>query len=164
VTVTLTVNGQEHAIDAGPMTPLATVLRERLGLTGTKLGCGEGFCGSCLVLVDGEPLASCLLPIGLVGDRRVTTIEGLADDALSLTPLQQALKDHDAVQCGMCFPGMIMTLTDLLRRRPQPDAPSIRDELTGNICRCTGYERIIEAVLSLRAGESAPRAAEPTLP
>jgi aerobic carbon-monoxide dehydrogenase small subunit len=148
VAITLRVNDQEYAVDAGPMTPLVTVLREQLGLTGTKMACGEGFCGSCLVRVDGEPLASCLLPIGLVGDRPVQTIEALAPDAANLTPLQQALKDHDAVQCGMCFPGMIMTLTDLLRRHPQPDAATVRDELTGNICRCTGYELIIEAAVA----------------
>ena len=149
--IRLRINGLEQRVDAAPMTPLAVVLREQLGLTGTKLACGEGFCGSCLVRVDGEPLASCLLPIGLVGDRAVQTIEAVAPDAEKLSGLQQAFKDHDVVQCGMCFPGMVMTLSDLLERDPDADAAAIRRELTGNICRCTGYERIIAAALAAEA-------------
>lgn len=144
----LIVNDQLCSVDAPPLTPLVTVLRDELGLTGTKQACGEGFCGSCLVRVDGRPMASCLLPLGLVGERRVHTIEALAPGQSELTPIQQALKEHDAVQCGMCFPGMVMTLADLLARDPQPDARTVRSELTGNICRCTGYERIIEATLA----------------
>jgi aerobic carbon-monoxide dehydrogenase small subunit len=148
VTESLRINDRDYVVDAGPMTPLATVLREQLGLTGTKVACSEGFCGSCLVRVAGEPVASCLLPVGLVGNRPIQTIEAVAPDAGHLTPVQQALKDHDVVQCGMCFPGMIMTLSDLLQRRPDADAGAIRRELTGNLCRCTGYELIIGAALA----------------
>jgi carbon-monoxide dehydrogenase small subunit len=150
--LSLTVNGEARAVDAPPLAPLASVLRDQLALTGTKVACGEGFCGSCLVWVDGEPLASCLLPIGLVGERAIVTIEGMAPGSQSLTPLQQALKDHDAVQCGMCFPGMVMTLTHLLERVSAPAPEAVRESLTGNICRCTGYERIVEATVELGRG------------
>lgn len=147
MSLTIHVNGEARVVDAAPMTSLAVVLREQLALTGTKLACAEGFCGSCLVRVDEVPVASCLLPVGLLGERRVQTIEAVAPPGARLTSLQQALKDHDAVQCGMCFPGMIMTLSHLLEREPLPAAETVRAELTGNICRCTGYERIVQAAL-----------------
>lgn len=157
MSLTIHVNGEPHVLDISPLTPLARVLREQLALTGTKVACGEGFCGSCLVRVDGLPLASCLLPVGLLGDRPVQTIEALAGDGDRLTPLQQALKDHDAVQCGMCFPGMVMTLSHLLERDADPDAQAVREALTGNICRCTGYERIVQAALDAGRAEEAQR-------
>ena len=146
--VTIRVNGEERRVDAPPMTALATVLRDGIGLTGTKLVCGEGFCGACLVELDGEAVPSCLVPVGLLDGRAVRTVEGRTRPGAALDPVQQALKDADAVQCGMCFPGMITALHALLRRNPEPSADDVRAHLSGNICRCTGYERIVEAALS----------------
>jgi carbon-monoxide dehydrogenase small subunit len=150
--IAFTVNGQERTVDAPPLTPLSTVLRERLHLTGTKVACEEGFCGACTVLVDDEPAASCLVPIALVAGHCVRTVESLAAGA-ELSPLQAALQANDAVQCGMCFPGVLMSLTALLARDPAPGEEAVREALVGNICRCTGYERIVEAALA--AGEEA---------
>ena len=150
--IAFTVNGQERTVDAPPLTPLSTVLRERLHLTGTKVACEEGFCGACTVLVDDEPAASCLVPIALVAGRCVRTVESLAAGA-ELSPLQAALQANDAVQCGMCFPGVLMSLTALLAADPAPGEEAVREALVGNICRCTGYEAIVEAALT--AGEAA---------
>lgn len=160
MSVTITVNGREQTSQAGPMTPLARVLREEFFLTGTKVACGEGFCGSCTVLLDGAPVAACLLPLGLAEGRAVRTVEGLAPASGSgteaaLAPLQKAFLDQDVVQCGMCFPGILMALTPLFERNHAPTEAELRAALTGNICRCTGYEQIISAALSLRDG--APR-------
>jgi aerobic carbon-monoxide dehydrogenase small subunit len=154
---TFTLNGRERTVDAPPLTPLAAVLRERLDLTGTKVACEEGFCGACTVLVDDEPATSCLLPLAHVEGRSVRTVESLATrDGLS--PLQEAMKANDAVQCGMCFPGVLMALTALLECDPAPDDAAVRTALVGNVCRCTGYERIVEAALA-SAGTSAGAAA-----
>jgi carbon-monoxide dehydrogenase small subunit len=142
------LNGRRRAVDAAPLTPLATVLRESLNLTGTKVACEEGFCGACTVLVDDEPAASCLVPIAHVEGRAVRTVESLAAGD-ELSPLQEAMKTVDVVQCGMCFPGVLMSLTALLDRDPQPDDAAVRAALVGNICRCTGYERIVEAALEV---------------
>lgn len=141
------VNGEPRRVHAEAMTPLLTVLREELHLTGAKLSCGEGFCGACTVLLDGAPVAACLMPVGLVGAREVRTVESLAPGNSSLSPLQRAMRDNDAVQCGMCFPGMVMRLTALLEGEPAPSADRVREALVGNICRCTGYERIVAAAL-----------------
>ncbi|WP_033294937.1 (2Fe-2S)-binding protein [Amycolatopsis jejuensis] len=138
----LIVNGVERTVHAPPMTALGAVLRDELALTGTKLVCGEGFCGACLVEVDDAAVPSCQVPIGLLDGRQVRTIEGY----VPLSPVQQAFKDNDAVQCGMCFPGMAISLTALLRENPQPSEEDVRAHLSGNICRCTGYQRIVEAV------------------
>jgi aerobic carbon-monoxide dehydrogenase small subunit len=148
--IAFTVNGQERTVDAPPLTPLSTVLRERLHLTGTKVACEEGFCGACTVLVDDEPAASCLVPVAHVAGRSVRTVESLAAGA-ELSPLQAALQANDAVQCGMCFPGVLMSLTALLARDPAPGEEAVREALVGNICRCTGYEQIVEAAVA--AGE-----------
>jgi aerobic carbon-monoxide dehydrogenase small subunit len=142
------LNGRPRTVDAAPLTPLATVLREGLNLTGTKVACEEGFCGACTVLVDDAPAASCLMPIAHVEGRSVRTVESLAAGD-ELSPLQQAMKAADAVQCGMCFPGVLMSLTALLERDPDPDDAAVRTALVGNICRCTGYERIVEAALAV---------------
>ncbi|WP_022728855.1 (2Fe-2S)-binding protein [Fodinicurvata sediminis] len=157
MTVTFTLNGRETRAQADAMTPLARVLREELFLTGTKIACGEGFCGACTVLLDGAPAAACLLPLGLAEGREVRTVEGLAPasgggggDEAPLAPLQQAFLDQDVVQCGMCFPGILMALTPLFERNQTPTEDELRAALTGNICRCTGYEQIISAALSLR--------------
>lgn len=143
----INVNGERRAVHADPMTPLTTVLREEMHLTGTKLSCGEGFCGACTVLLDGTPTMSCLMPVGLVGERAVLTIEGLAPAGSDLVPVQRAMLDNDAVQCGMCFPGMVLTLAALLQQNDSPSEDMIREALVGNICRCTGYQRIVAAAL-----------------
>lgn len=145
--IEIELNGRPLTVEAEPLTPLATVLREQLQLTGTKVACGEGFCGACTVLVDQAPVVSCLLPVAHVAGHAVRTIEGIAVGE-TLSPLQQALKDVDAVQCGMCFPGMIMSLTALLEREPNPDDAGVREALVGNVCRCTGYEQIVSGVLA----------------
>jgi carbon-monoxide dehydrogenase small subunit len=146
MTITLKVNGELHHIHGDPLTPLVDVLRNNLFLTGTKGVCGEGFCGACMVHIDGVPTASCLCPVALVGGREVTTIEGIATDGAP-NLVQQAFEDLDAVQCGMCFPGMVMTLTAYVDENPGADRAAVKAALTGNVCRCTGYERIVDAAL-----------------
>jgi len=142
------LNDRSTRVDVAPMASLASVLREQLALPGTKVACGEGFCGSCTVLVDEQPVAACLLPVVHAAGRSVRTVEGLASFG-RLSPIQQVLEDADAVQCGMCFPGIVMSLTALLERTPRPTKPQIHEALVGNICRCTGYERVVTAVLQL---------------
>ncbi len=148
--IELTLNGDTITLEIDPRTPLLDVLRDRQRLTGAKAVCREGFCGACTVHIDGEAVPSCLRPIGLLHGCSIVTIEGLASPG-TLNRVQQAFIDHDVVQCGMCFPGMVMTLTDFLAREPNPDRDQIKASLVGNICRCTGYERIIDAVLSIHA-------------
>lgn len=148
--IELTLNGETVTLEIDPRTPLLDVLRDRQRLTGAKAVCREGFCGACTVHIDGEAVPSCLRPIGLLYGCSIVTVEGLAPPG-TLNRVQQALIDHDVVQCGMCFPGMVMTLTDFLDREPNPDRDQIKASLVGNICRCTGYERIIDAVLSINA-------------
>jgi carbon-monoxide dehydrogenase small subunit len=148
--IELTLNGETITLEIDPRTPLLDVLRDRQRLTGAKAVCREGFCGACTVHIDGEAMPSCLRPIGLLHGCSVVTIEGLASPG-TLNRVQQAFIDHDVVQCGMCFPGMVMTLTHFLDREPNPDRDQIKASLVGNICRCTGYERIIDAVLSIHA-------------
>jgi len=125
---------------------LLHALRDKLGFTGTKNGCEAGECGACTVLVDGEPMNSCLVLAVELNGREITTVEGLAEDG-KLTPLQQAFADLNAVQCGYCTPGMLMSATALLKRNPHPSQVDIQGALIGNLCRCTGYQRIIDAVL-----------------
>jgi aerobic carbon-monoxide dehydrogenase small subunit len=148
VAVELTVNGVPRTTRAAPLTALARVLREELYLTGTKTACSEGFCGSCTVLVDDAPAVSCLLPVGMVAGRAVRTVESLTAPDVGLTPLQHAMQHGDAVQCGMCFPGILMSLTALLERGGRPSEAEARAALVGNICGYTGYERIVAAALS----------------
>jgi aerobic carbon-monoxide dehydrogenase small subunit len=146
VTTSLTVNAVRYEVAAAPMTPLVQVLREDLGLTGTKVGCSEGRCGACSVLLDGRPTLSCLLPVGLAETGDITTIEGLGSDA-ELTALQEALLDAGGVQCGICTPGVVMTLTAFLEANPAAGECEVREALSGNLCRCTGYEAIVDAAL-----------------
>ena len=148
MTVTFTVNGQARAFDGDPRVPLIDVLRDRLRLTGAKAVCREGFCGACTVLIDGQAVPACLRPVGLLQGAEITTVEGLATPD-TLNPVQQAFIAHDVVQCGMCFPGMVVTLTDLLARNTAPSRDDVKAALSGNMCRCTGYERIVDAVMSL---------------
>lgn len=149
MSIRINVNDDERDFDGEMLTPLLDVLRDSFFLTGTKNVCREGFCGACMVHVDGVPMVSCLIPVGLVENRRIVTIEGLGRDG-RLSPLQQALEDLDAVQCGMCFPGMIMSLTAFLEKNSTATRQDVKRSLSGNICRCTGYERIIDAALALR--------------
>jgi aerobic carbon-monoxide dehydrogenase small subunit len=158
--VTLTVNGSPRELIARPSTTLLHALRENLGLTGTKRGCAQGACGSCAVLLDGEPVVSCLVPVVTVDGAEVTTVEGLARADGGLSPLQQAFVDNFAQQCGFCTPGMLMSSCALLRRNPAPTRDEVNEGLSGNVCRCTGYEPIVAAVL-----DAAERTAEtPSLP
>lgn len=145
ITVTFTLNGRPTALAVTPLTSLRTALREHLHLHATKAGCGQGGCGSCTVLLDGEPVLSCLMPLATVEGVSVTTLEGLGSNGM-LHPLQAAFHDHFAAQCGYCSPGMILAAKALLDRNPQPSREDIARALSGNMCRCTGYRPIIEAV------------------
>ncbi len=144
--VSLTVNGDAHELAVRPYERLLDVLRDQLGLTGTKEGCGEGECGACTVIMDGAPVNACLVLAPQAQGADIVTIEGLADDG-RLSLLQQNFVDFGAVQCGFCSPGMIMTAKALLDENPSPTEPEVRDALAGNLCRCTGYEKIVDAVL-----------------
>jgi carbon-monoxide dehydrogenase small subunit len=142
----LTVNGVSRtADDVWPGESLLFTLRERLGLPGTKNACEQGECGSCTVLMDGEPVCSCLVAAPQAQGRELVTVEGLAAGD-ELHPVQQAFVDAGAVQCGFCTPGLIVTVADLVRRRPDASDAEIREALAGNLCRCTGYEKILDAV------------------
>src|SRR5271170_2701641 len=155
VQVSFEVNGQAATLEAHPMERLLDVLRERLKLTGTKEGCGEGECGACAVEMDGELVNSCLVPALQANGAKIRTIEGVEVHG-SLHAVQQAFIAHGGAQCGICKPGMILAAVNLLARHPQPDAAQIRDGLSGNLCRCTGYMKIFESVLAaVRTGETA---------
>ncbi len=145
ITVTFKLNGRTTALAVEPLTTLRTALREHLHLHATKAGCGQGGCGSCTVLVDGEPMLACLLPLALVEGRSVTTLEGIGTPA-HLHPLQEAFYEHFAAQCGYCTSGMILSAKALLDQNPQPSREEVAAALCGNLCRCTGYLPIIEAV------------------
>lgn len=147
MTTILQVNGEERHSASDPLTPLVDVLRDELFLTGAKAVCREGFCGACTVMLDGRPVVSCLMPLGLAAGCDVRTVESLAPDDV-LSPLQRALEQHDAVQCGMCFPGMVISLTAFFASHPNPSRNDVKAALSGNICRCTGYERIVDAAMS----------------
>lgn len=143
--LTLTVNGQVRELDAAPDRRVVDLLREELGLTGVKEGCGSGECGACTILVDGVARLACLLLAAQLPGREIITIEGLAQNG-QLHPLQQAFIEYGAVQCGFCSPGMILAAVALLRRNPTPSREDIRSGLSGNLCRCTGYHMIVDAV------------------
>jgi carbon-monoxide dehydrogenase small subunit len=143
--VELTVNGERHELAVKPRNSLLEVLRERIGLTGTKQGCEQGACGVCTVLLDGRPVLGCLTLAVECDGGHVQTVEGLAQGAL-LSPVQQAFLDQGAVQCGYCTAGMLMSATALLARNPAPSVAEIKKALEGNICRCTGYNAIVAAV------------------
>ncbi len=142
-----TLNGKVVSSDVGGTRRLLDVLREDLHLTGTKEGCGEGECGACSVLIDGEVVDSCLIAVGQVEGRTVTTVEGLADGG-RLTALQQAFIEHGAAQCGICTPGMLLAAHALLQQSKRLSADDVREGLAGNLCRCTGYTKIIDAVVA----------------
>ena len=144
----LSVNGERHEIDVPPNTTLLSVLRDDLNLTGTRYGCGRGQCGACYVIADGRAVASCLLTADQAARMEITTVEGLADGK-TLHPVQQAFVENDAMQCGYCTSGMVISAAALLGRDPSPDEISIRDALAGNLCRCGVYGRAIQAVLQV---------------
>ena len=148
--VNLRVNGVGQAFIARPGTTLLLALREQLGLTGAKRGCAQGACGSCTVLLDGQPVVSCLVPAVTVDGAEVATIEGLADGQV-LSDVQQAFLDGFATQCGFCTPGMIMSAEALLDRNPDPTRDEVNEAISGNVCRCTGYEPIVSAILDAAA-------------
>ncbi|HEY7044072.1 MAG TPA: (2Fe-2S)-binding protein [Nocardioidaceae bacterium] len=144
--ITATVNGEIHqADDVWEGESLLYVLRERMGLPGSKNACEQGECGSCTIYLDGLPVCACLVAAGQAQDREIVTVEGLAE-VDDLHPIQQAFIEAGAVQCGFCTPGLIVQTHDLLQRDPEPDDAEIREALAGNLCRCTGYEKILDAV------------------
>jgi aerobic-type carbon monoxide dehydrogenase small subunit (CoxS/CutS family) len=143
--VKLTINGRTHEADVEPRTLLSDFIRHAAGLTGTKVGCEHGVCGACTVQLDGEPVRSCLMLAIQADGRAVRTIEGLAEDGAPLHPLQEAFREHHALQCGFCTAGILMTLDAFLRERPEPSEQEVREALAGNLCRCTGYSAMIEA-------------------
>lgn len=143
----MTVNGQQHDVDVAPGTPLLSVLRNTLGLTGSRFGCGQGVCGACYVLADGRAVASCTLSIDDAAKRNIVTIEGLARDG-ELHRVQRAFIEHDAMQCGYCTSGMIIAAVALLQRSPAPTEDEVREALAPHLCRCGVYQRAIVAVRS----------------
>jgi carbon-monoxide dehydrogenase small subunit len=149
VDIALEVNGRPFALRVPANQLLVDTLRYELGLTGTKEGCGVGVCGACTVLCDGEMVSSCLFLAAKADGRSITTIEGLAADSGRLTPLQDAFIESGAIQCGICTPGQVMAASALLATNPTPTEAETRDWLMGNLCRCTGYYKIVEAVLAV---------------
>jgi aerobic-type carbon monoxide dehydrogenase small subunit (CoxS/CutS family) len=153
--IRLTVNGTAHRLEVEDRWTLNEVLRDQLALTGSKIGCNRGECGACTVLVDGEPTYSCSTLAVWMDGRAIETVEGLEQDD-ELTPLQQAFIDHDAAQCGFCTPGQLMAATALLERNARPNADEVREALVGNLCRCSNYNAIVEAVLATAGTGGAP--------
>jgi len=150
--LSLSVNGEMREIAIEPNRTLLDVIRDDLGLTGTKQGCGTGECGACTVLLDGEPVNACMMLALQANGRGVTTIEGLSKEG-GIHPIQEAFIQHGAVQCGFCTPGMILATKALLDKNPHPREIEVREALIGNLCRCTGYQKIVEAVGSLASAE-----------
>lgn len=145
IDITLRINGETHELSVAPTDTVLDLLRRRLGMTGTNMDCGMGICGACTVLLDGQPISSCLLLAVQADGGEIRTVEGLEKDG-RLTPLQDAFLRCGAVQCGYCTPGFLMTATALLEENPTPTRDEIVDALKGNLCRCTGYKKIVEAV------------------
>jgi carbon-monoxide dehydrogenase small subunit len=157
VMIRMTVNGEERAVTVWPMARLLDVLREELELTGTKEGCGEGECGACSVMLDGRLTNSCLVPALQADGVTITTIEGVAGAGDKLNAVQAAFLERGGAQCGICTPGMILASMSLLAEHPQPTEAEVRTALAGNLCRCTGYMRIFEAVLTACQEEGSAR-------
>ncbi len=154
--VTLTVNGTVRSASLPDRKTLADLLRQDLGLTGTHLGCETGLCGACTILLDGRAVRSCLMLAVQAEGHSIITVEGLAPSATELHPLQQAFCDEHALQCGFCTPGLLTTLVEFLHDVPDPSAAEIREAISGNLCRCTGYDTIVKATLSAAARMRAP--------
>jgi carbon-monoxide dehydrogenase small subunit len=155
----LTVNGREYVREAEPRLLLCDFLRHDLGLTGTHVGCEQGVCGACTVLLDGQPIRSCIMLAVQAHGRSLTTVEGLAaaapDGSLQLHPLQEAFWQAHGLQCGFCTPGFLMTLIPFLAENPDPTEQEVREAISGNLCRCTGYQNIVDAVLLAAQGATA---------
>ncbi len=152
IKLSITVNGKKHALKIAPNLRLLDILRDELRLTGTKEGCGVGECGACTVILNGRVANSCMVLAGQCDGSEITTIEGLSTKG-KLHPLQQSFIDHGAVQCGFCIPGMIMSAKALLDEKPRPTEEEIRTAIAGNLCRCTGYEQIVEAIKTVAEGK-----------
>lgn len=150
--ITLEVNREQHGLEVDPSETLLTVLRDKLGLTGSKCGCNQGVCGACTVLIDGEAMRACISLAANCSGRSIVTIEGMSVDGVP-SRLQQAFVDAGAVQCGFCTPGMVISAHALLAENPKPSVAEIRNGLSGNLCRCTGYRRIVDAVMIAGAGD-----------
>ena len=161
--IILTVNDDEHMLVVEQNALLINVLRDELGLTGSKYGCGTGQCGACTVLIDGEPALACVTLAVACDGKEIVTIEGVAGPNGDLHPIQEAFLDENAVQCGFCTPGMILMAGDLLRRNPHPTEAEIRHHIKGNICRCTGYNGIVRAIQNAAVRMAAASGAEPEL-
>ncbi len=159
LTIRFTLNGRDRTIAVEPSAVLVDVLREQFGLTGTKIGCDQGVCGACTVLIDGRPMASCTEFAFMADGRSVVTIEGLAP-AAELHPIQQAFIEAAAMQCGYCTPGMVLLLEALLREDPEPDEAALRRFLASSVCRCTGYQVIIDAALIAARRRRTPEAVD----
>ena len=164
--IALVVNGVRHEVEVETRLTLADCLRHRLGLTGTHLGCEHGVCGACTVLVDGQAVRSCLMLAVQAERAEVTTVEGIAGADGALHPLQEAFRDRHGLQCGFCTPGMLITLMEFLDENPAPTEAEVREAISGNLCRCTGYQGIVAAALDaaarLRGGSPAPADAQST--
>ncbi len=145
--IRFSLNGEPVEVQAMPMTRLIDVLREHLRMTGTKEGCGEGECGACTILVDGLPVNSCLIPVVQADGTDIVSVEGIADDD-RLDPIQDAFIEYGAAQCGICTPGFVVAARALLDRNPHPTQHAVREALAGNLCRCTGYQKIVDAVVA----------------
>jgi len=157
--IEMTVNGERHALTIESRTTLADCLRAELGLTGTHLGCEHGVCGACTVLVDGQSVRSCLMLAVQTDGSRVETVEGLSRDGDPLSTLQQAFQDNHGLQCGFCTPGILMSLVEFLEENPHPSEADVREALSGNLCRCTGYQGIVAAAMDAAAKLRAEKAA-----
>jgi carbon-monoxide dehydrogenase small subunit len=156
VRITVEINGTDYAGDVEPRTLLSDFIRHGAGLTGTHVGCEHGVCGACTVQIDGETVRSCLMLAAQADGRSILTVEGLAPGDDPLHPLQAAFREHHALQCGFCTPGFLLSAEALLREQPDPSETEVREALAGNLCRCTGYEGIVEAVLDVaRQGRDA---------
>ncbi len=165
--ITVTVNGQVHRREVEPRRLLVDFLREDLGLTGAHIGCEHGVCGTCTVLLDGRSIRSCITLAVQADGAEIATVEGMADGA-RMHPLQQAFWDKQGLQCGYCTPGMLLRAQEILQRNPDPTAEQVREQIASNLCRCTGYQFIVEAVLAaaetMREARSMPLSSEPTQP
>ena len=157
----LTVNGAQHELHSPPLTSLLTALREELDITSPKAGCNQGGCGACTVLVDGEARRSCLVPLAALDGASITTVEGLGD-ADELSPVQAAFNEHYAAQCGFCTSGFVMAATALIERNPEARREDILEALSGHVCRCTGYVKIVAAVEAAAKGDVHPEQVEPS--
>lgn len=153
IQIALTVNGDKYELLVSPLSKLVDVLREDLGITGTKKGCGEGECGACTVIMDGQPVSSCLVLAPQADGKTIITIEGLERQDGSLDPIQESFMKKGAIQCGYCSPGMMMTSKALLKVNAHPTEEEVREAISGNLCRCTGYQKIVDAVLDVAGKE-----------